>query len=80
MANIKLFTKNDCSKCEYVKERLPKDIDVDILNVDTVDGLAEGAFYGVLDKGFPILVWDDEFVAEGSINVLNKIAEISESK
>ncbi len=80
MADLKLFTKDDCSKCDYVKERLPKDVDVGIFNVDTVDGLAEGAFYGILDKGFPVLVSDDEYVAEGSIAILDKIKEISGSK
>ncbi len=80
MADLKLFTKNDCSKCDYVKERLPEDVDVEIFNVDTVDGLAEGAFYGILDKGFPVLVLDDEYVAEGSIAILDKIKGISDSK
>ena len=80
MADIKLFTKDDCTKCDYVKERLPKGMNVEILNVDTVDGLAEGAYYGILDKGFPVLVLDDEYAAEGSINILEKIKEISGSK
>ncbi|MEA4976948.1 MAG: hypothetical protein VB016_00095 [Methanomassiliicoccaceae archaeon] len=77
MAEIILFTKNNCNKCEYVKERIPSGIDVDIQNVDTAGGLAEGAFYGILGKGFPVLVVDDEFVAEGSINVLKKLKEIA---
>lgn len=55
-------------------------MNVEILNVDTVDGLAEGAYYGILDKGFPVLVLDDEYAAEGSINILEKIKEISGSK
>jgi hypothetical protein len=80
MADIKLFTKDDCTKCDYVKERIPKGLDVDILNVDTVDGLAEGAFYGILDKGFPVLVSNEEYVAEGSINVMDKIMEIYGNK
>lgn len=80
MTDIILFTKNDCSKCDYVKERLPRGLDVKIENVDTVDGLAEGAFYGILDKGFPVLIVEDEFIAEGSINVLKKLMEIADEK
>ena len=76
MAELKLFTKNDCPKCDYVKERLPPGAEVKFLNVDTVDGLAEGAFCEILDKTFPVLVLNDEFVAEGSIKVLEKIQEI----
>ena len=77
MAEIILFTKNNCNKCEYVKERIPPGIDVDVQNVDAADGLAEGAFYGILGKAFPVLVVDDEFAAEGSINVLKKLKEIA---
>ncbi|MGE0015425.1 MAG: hypothetical protein AB7S83_04505 [Candidatus Methanomethylophilaceae archaeon] len=80
MADIILFTKNDCSKCKYVKERLPPGVEVDVQNVDTAGGLAEGAFYGILGKGFPVLVVDEEFAAEGSINVLKKLKEIADEK
>ncbi len=80
MADIILFTKNDCSKCKYVKERLPLGVEVDVQNVDTAGGLAEGAFYGILGKGFPVLVVDEEFAAEGSINVLKKLKEIADEK
>ena len=47
-----------------------------VLNVDTVDGMAEGAFYGILDKTFPVLVSDDGYLADGSIKVLEKLREI----
>ncbi len=80
MADIILFTKNHCSKCEYVKERLPPGLEVHVHNVDTADGLAEGAFYGILGKGFPVLVVDEEFAAEGSINVLKRLKEIAGEK
>jgi glutaredoxin len=78
MAEIKLFTKNNCGKCSYVKERLPENIKVQIINVETsADGMAEGAFYEVLDKNFPVLVVDDERVAEGAIPVLDRLKELS---
>lgn len=77
MAEIKLFTKNDCEKCDYVKERMPEGLQVQILNVETVDGLAEGAFYEVLDKGFPVLVVDGKRVAEDATPVLKKLKELA---
>ncbi len=80
MAEIKLFTKNDCGKCDYVIERIPEGMDVEIVNVDTVDGLAEGAFYQVLNRTFPILVIDHIITAEGSINSVKALKEISEAK
>lgn len=77
MTGLKLFTKDDCAKCDYVQERLPEGIEMKVLNVDTVDGMAEGAFYGILDKTFPVLVSDDGYLADGSIKVLEKLREIS---
>ncbi|MGI5964700.1 MAG: glutaredoxin family protein [Candidatus Methanomethylophilaceae archaeon] len=80
MAEIKLFTKDNCGKCEYVLERIPEGIRVETVNVDTVDGLAEGAFYQILNMTFPVLVVDGTVKAEGSINSLKVLKEISEQK
>ncbi|MDD4185035.1 MAG: glutaredoxin family protein [Candidatus Methanomethylophilaceae archaeon] len=80
MAEIKLFTKNNCGKCDFVKERMPEGLEVEYHNVDTTDGLAEGAFYEVLDKGFPVLVVDDTIVAEDGTPVLKKLQEIAGHK
>lgn len=76
MAEIKLFTKNDCGKCEHVKERMPSALDVQIVNADTVDGLAEAAYYQILEKVFPVLVIDDE-VVEGAIPILDRLNSIA---
>jgi len=72
MEEVILFTKNDCGKCEHVKERMPKDVDVRIVNADTVDGLAQAAFYGILEMIFPVLVADGEIV-EGAIPILDRL-------
>ena len=78
MVEIKLFTKNNCGKCTFVKERIPEGLDVKIINVEeSADNLAEGAFYEVLDKGFPVLVVDDERVAEDATPVLNRLKELA---
>ena len=81
MVEIKLFTKNNCEKCVFVKERIPEGLDVQIINVEeSADNLAEGAFYEVLDKGFPVLVVDDERVAEGAAPSVKKLKEIAASQ
>lgn len=72
MSETILFTKNDCGKCEHVKERMPKDISIQIINADTVDGLAQAAFYEILEKIFPVLVVDGE-VVEGAIPILDRL-------
>ena len=81
MVEIKLFTKNNCEKCVFVKERIPEGLEVQIINVEeSADNLAEGAFYEVLDKGFPVLVVDDERVAEGAAPSVKKLKEIAASQ
>jgi len=81
MVEIKLFTKNNCEKCVFVKERIPEGLDVQIINVEeSADNLAEGAFYEVLDKGFPVLVVDDERVAEGAAPSVKKLKELAASQ
>jgi hypothetical protein len=72
MAEIKLFTKNDCSKCEHVKSKMPKDLNIIIMNADEIDGLAEAAYYEITDKIFPVLVIDGE-ITEGAIPILDKL-------
>lgn len=78
MVEIKLFTKNNCEKCEFVKERIPEGLEVRFINVEeNEDNLAEGAFYEVLDKGFPVLVVDDERVCEGAAPTVKKLKELA---
>jgi hypothetical protein len=72
------LTEQGCEKCVFVKERIPEGLKVQIINVEeSAENLAEGAFYEVLDKGFPVLVVDDERVAEGagpSVKILKELA------
>jgi glutaredoxin len=76
MKELKLFTKNDCQKCEYVKEKMPKGLKIEIINADTVDGLAEAAFYEIVEKTFPVLVADGEVVV-GAIPILERMNEMA---
>lgn len=45
---IKLFVKSDCPRCPAVRRALEGIDDVQVFNVDDVDGLAEASFHGVL--------------------------------
>jgi glutaredoxin len=76
MTEIILFTKPDCQKCEYVKSHLPEGLDMRMVNTTEAEGLAEAAYYELLNRNLPILVVDDE-VFEGSIIILNKLKELA---
>ena len=78
MSDIKLITKDDCPKCEWVKGQIAKhDYDVEILNESTVMGKQYMAYYGLIQEGqvFPILIQDDiEKTTVGSIKI-NRVLE-----
>ncbi len=79
MKEIILFTKPDCQKCDHVKERLPAGVSVEILDAESVDGMAEAAYYEVLEEEFPVLVVDEEVVT-GAIRILERLRSIAGSK
>lgn len=72
MPEVLLFTKPGCEKCEYVKERIPPKVEVKFFDVESADGMAEGAFCEVLHKHTPILVVDGEHV-EGALNIVKRL-------
>ncbi|MCL1983941.1 MAG: hypothetical protein FWG58_00915 [Methanomassiliicoccaceae archaeon] len=80
MAELKLFTKDNCGKCEHVKERMPKNLKVQIVNADTVDGLAEAAYYEIVEKTFPVLVIDDSEIVCGALPILEKMNSFTGKK
>jgi len=71
-----LFTKPDCEKCDYVKARIPTDLNVQIMDMTSVDGMAHAAYHELIGKYTPILVVDDE-VVEGAIKIKNKMKAIA---
>jgi len=77
MTEIILFTKNNCGKCEHVKSRMPANLEIEIINVDELDGLATAAFYEVTEKIFPVLAVDGEIV-EGAIPILDRLGELTD--
>jgi len=76
---VLLFTKPDCEKCEYVKERIPENLDIKILDITTTEGMAHAAYHEVLERYTPILVVGDEIV-EGSIKIKNKMRDLANEK
>jgi len=71
-----LFTKPDCDKCDYVKGKIPENLDVKIMDMTTREGMAHAAYHELLEKYTPILVVGDE-VVEGAIKIKNKMKEIA---
>jgi hypothetical protein len=71
-----LFTKPDCEKCDYVKARIPENLDIKILDMTTTDGMAHAAYHELLEKYTPILVVGEE-VVEGAIKIKNKMREVA---
>ncbi len=79
MQDILLFTKPDCQKCDYVKERLPEGVDIELIDATTVDGMAEAAFYEVLEEPTPILVYNGDVVT-GALKIINRLESLNEEQ
>jgi hypothetical protein len=77
--DVLLFTKPDCEKCEYVKGKIPENLDITILDMTSPEGMAHAAYYELLEKYTPILVVGDEIV-EGSIKIKNKMKELAKDR
>jgi len=78
MPEILLFTKPGCQKCDYVKERIPPGLQVNVIDMSSAEGLAEAAYFEILDKNTPILVVDEK-VVEGAIPILNHLSALKDS-
>jgi hypothetical protein len=76
---VLLFTKPECEKCDYVKEKIPNNLNIKILDMTTPDGMAHAAFYELLERYTPILVVDDEIV-EGALRIKKRMKELMNAK
>lgn len=74
--DVLLFTKPDCDKCDYVKAKIPENLNLRILDMTTTDGMAHAAYHEILEKYTPILVVGDE-VVEGAIRIKNRMKRIA---
>ena len=58
---IKVFGKPGCEKCKYAHQRLKEEkIPFDYFDLTTTAGLAEGAYYEVLDSNLPVIMIVDD--------------------
>ena len=74
---VLLFTKPECEKCDYVKERIPENLNVQIMDMTSTDGMAYAAYHELLEKYTPILVVGDE-VVEGALKIKKRMKALSQ--
>ena len=64
MGSVKVFVKDGCSKCPAAKavagRLVSEGFPVHEYKIDTAEGMAEGAFYGVLATPTMVVVDKDE--------------------
>jgi len=83
---ITVFGKNGCAKCQTTKNKIKHfitkwemdgKVDVTYHDMDTVDGMAEGAYNDVLHVPTTILEKDDRVIArwDGEVPHSEKIKE-----
>ena len=80
-----LFSLENCERCEFIKKRMPKELDIEIktyphdLKDWTSDQIADAAYYevyGDLQKTAPILILSDGTKLTTVIDIKNKIAKL----
>lgn len=81
---VKIFTKKACPKCPPAKElaaELKNDnVDVDLYDMETPDGLAEAAMYNVMATPTIIIVDEDDKEKKsfrGSVPALKEITGVT---
>ncbi|MHA1866822.1 MAG: hypothetical protein ACTSXD_02010 [Candidatus Heimdallarchaeaceae archaeon] len=74
---MKLFTKKNCSKCDYLKPFIPKEVKV--IDIDTEEGVKELSFLNLLpvaDRVLPILVKENGLVIIGAISIKKEFLKV----
>jgi len=75
--DLLLFTKENCDKCDYVKGKIPENLDIRIMDMNSPEGMAHAAYYELLERYTPILVVGDEIV-EGAIKIKKKMKALAQ--
>lgn len=57
---VKLFWSPTCRRCPAAKEALSNISDVELLNVEDADGLAQASYYGVMSTPSIVIVDEGE--------------------
>ena len=77
-----LFTKPDCEKCEYIKDRFDLDsmgVAQEVLAPDNPDALAHLAWHELVEvaqRELPILVLDDSSHIAGAIKIKSYLNQV----
>ncbi len=80
MGDLILITKEDCSQCDWVKERIPEGLNVKFLDSKSVDGMVQLSYYEKYDEkqSMPVFIVEDEELAiDGTIAIKNKMIEVN---
>ena len=81
-----LFTKENCGKCDYVKDHVDLEkagVKVEVLSSDNYEALADLAWYelvGVAETTMPILILDDETPMTGAVRIKKYLQDIAAGK
>lgn len=79
MGDLILITKEDCTQCDWVKERIPEGLRVEFIDSKSIDGMAQLSYYQKYDEKQPMPVFiieDEELAIDGTINIKNKMIEL----
>ena len=85
MGRIMLITKENCDKCDWVKERIPEGLKdtLEIFDYNDVEVTPFLAYYEKIqdNQPMPILIVDDEELAlDSTIKIKNKMIELNGGK
>ncbi|MCP4650195.1 MAG: hypothetical protein GY853_08985 [PVC group bacterium] len=83
---IKIFGKNECAKCETTKNKInffvtkwevEDKVDITFHDMDTVDGMAEGAYHDVMQIPTTIIEKNEEILDrwDGEVPHSDKVKE-----
>jgi glutaredoxin len=79
---VKFFYKKDCPKCPAAKEALERffpDLPKELHDIDTVEGLAEGAYYQVMSTPSILIVDSEEREVKswrGEVPTLSEVKDL----
>ena len=83
MEKVKVFVKDGCAKCPSAKEvgglLLQEGLEVLYYDIDTVDGLAEATYYGVLSTPTMIVENSEEKLLadfRGTVPTVEQVKEV----
>jgi hypothetical protein len=80
-----LFSLENCERCEFIKKRIPKDLDIEIktypheLKEWTPEQIAEAVYYEVysdLQNTAPILLLPDGTKLKSVVEIKNKLKDL----